>query len=207
AAAAQTGYGWRATFTVTAVVGAVALAFVWRLPMHAAEREPGDSIVRALLDGGRGAVRALRRGAVLRWLVLLNTSDLMLDVLHGFLALYFVDVMGATDARAAFAVVVYTGIGLVGDALMVPLLRRVDGARYMCASALAMLVAFPLFLLLDDSVLKLGVLACVGVLNAGWYPILKARLYGAMPGQSATVMALESVSGIAGGLLPLSLAA
>jgi FSR family fosmidomycin resistance protein-like MFS transporter len=152
-------------------------------------------------------MRALRRGDVVRWLVLLNTSDLMLDVLHGFLALYFVDVMGATDGRAAFAIAVYTGVGLAGDALMVPLLRRIDGARYLRASALAMLFAFPLFLLLEDSTLKLGVLAGIGVLNSGWYPILKARLYTAMPGQSATVMALESVSGMAGGLLPLSVAA
>ncbi len=44
----------------------------------------------------RAALSALRRGEVLRWLVLLQFSDLMLDVLLGFLALYFVDVAGLT---------------------------------------------------------------------------------------------------------------
>ena len=129
----------------------------------------------------------------------------MLDVLHGFLALYFVDVMGATGARAAFAIVVYTGVGLAGDALMIPLLQRVEGTRYVRASAAMMLVVFPAFLLLGDATPKLVLLAAIGLLNSGWYSILKGRLYSAMPGRSAAVMALESLSGVVGGLLPLSI--
>jgi len=38
-----------------------------------------------------------------RWLTLLLFSDLMLDVLRGFLALYFVDV-GANNTQASVAV-------------------------------------------------------------------------------------------------------
>lgn len=41
---------------------------------------------------------ALRQKEVLRWLVLLEFSDLMLDVLLGFLALYFVDVAGFSSS-------------------------------------------------------------------------------------------------------------
>jgi FSR family fosmidomycin resistance protein-like MFS transporter len=203
-AAGSVGLGWRATFAAIAGVGAIAVVLAWPLPMGRSGSANGGSVVRALGEAGRDALRALRRRDVLRWLALLNFSDLMLDVLHGFLALYFVDVMGATGARAAFAIVVYTGVGLVGDALMIPLLRRVDGVRYLRVSAAAMLVVFPVFLLLDDGMAKLALLAAVGMLNAGWYSILKGRLYSAMPGQSATVMALDSLSGVVGGLLPLS---
>ena len=42
----------------------------------------------------RAALRALARRDVLRNLLLLEVSDLMLDVLTGYLALYFVDVLG-----------------------------------------------------------------------------------------------------------------
>jgi hypothetical protein len=54
------------------------------------------------------ALRALRRREVLRWLTLLECADLMMDVLLGFLALYFVDVVGATPAQAGGAVAVWT---------------------------------------------------------------------------------------------------
>ena len=205
AAADGAGLGWRATFAALAGVGVVALGCAWHVRLGEAARPNGDSVVAALVEGGRDALRSLRRPAVLRWLALLNVSDLMLDVLHGFLALYFVDVMGATGARAAFAIVVYTGVGLAGDALMIPLLRRMEGVRTVRASAAAMLVVFPVFLLLRDSTPKLVLLALIGVLNSGWYSILKGRLYSEMPGRSATVMALESLSGVVGGLLPLSI--
>ena len=81
--------------------------------------------------------RTLRRRDVVRWLTLLQFSDLMLDVLHGFLALYFVDVVGLSGGGAALAILVWTGIGLLGDAAMIPLLERVEGVRYVRASAAA----------------------------------------------------------------------
>ena len=42
------------------------------------------------------AFAALKDKTVLRWLILLEFSDLMLDMLYGFLALYFVDVAHVT---------------------------------------------------------------------------------------------------------------
>src|SRR6266542_3004316 len=60
--------------------------------------------------GGAGALRrlrgALRQAGVVRWLVLLEVADLLLDVLTGFLAIYLVDVVHATPAQAALAVTV-----------------------------------------------------------------------------------------------------
>lgn len=204
AIATAAGFGWRTAFIVFALLAVVVLARAWRIPMPTPAPN-GGSVRRALADSAREALRALRRGEVVRWLALLQFSDLMLDVLHGFLALYFVDVVGASGTGAALAVAVWTGVGLIGDVLLIGLLERVDGVRYLRASAAATLIVFPAFLLLDGTVPKLIALGALGVLNAGWYAILQGRLYSALPGRSATVTALSSAAGTLGGLLPLTL--
>jgi FSR family fosmidomycin resistance protein-like MFS transporter len=203
---AAAGVGWRGVFAAFAVFALAAAAAVWRVPMP----NGGDgerTVAAALGDSARGAARALRRREVLRWLTLLQFSDLTLDVLHGFLALYFIDVVGASGAGATLAIVVWTGVGLAGDALVIPLLERVDGVLWVRATAALAVIVFPAFLCADDPALKLALLGTLGVLNSGWYPVLKGRLYSALPGQSATVMALGSLFGIAGGLLPLAIGA
>ena len=140
-----------------------------------------------------------------RWLILLEFADLMLDGFHGFLALYFVDVVGVTEARAGVAIAVWTGIGLCGDLLLIPLLERVRGLSYLRWSAFAMLLLFPAFLLAPGVYAKLVLLGLVGITNAGWYSILKAQLYSAMPAQSGAALALNNFSGLLGGLIPLAL--
>ena len=197
-------FGWRTTFGFFGVLTLAVLAVVWRMPMGGGS-DAGVTVVAALRSAGRGALHALRRREVLRWLTLLQLADLMLDVLHAFLALYFVDVVGLTGAGAAFAILVWTGVGLVGDALVIPVLERVEGVRYVRASAACVLILFPAFLLLDGTLPKLVLLGALGLLNSGWYSVLAGRLYTALPGQSATAMALGSVFGIAGGMLPLAI--
>jgi FSR family fosmidomycin resistance protein-like MFS transporter len=147
----------------------------------------------------------LRRPIIWRWLILLEFSDLMLDVLLGFLALYFVDVVGVSPAEAGLAVAVWTGAGLAGDFLLIPLLERVRGLDYLRVSVLIKCGLYPAFLLLPGVAPKVALLALLGFLNAGWYAILQARLYSAMPGQSGTALALTNVSGMVGGLIPLGL--
>ena len=56
-----------------------------------------------------------------------------------------------------------------------------------------------------EVVLKLLILALLGLFNAGWYSILQGRLYTAMPGKSGTVMTLSNLFGLVGGLIPLAL--
>ena len=73
----------------------------------------------------RGAVRALRRWEVVRWLVLLEATDLLGDVLYGFVALYFVDVVKVDPVVAGLAVVVLGASGMAGDVLLLPLLAPV----------------------------------------------------------------------------------
>lgn len=158
-------------------------------------------------DGLWNAIRALRRRDVLRWITLLQFSDLMLDVLYGFLALYFVDVIGLTTSEASLAVAVWTGVGLLGDFLIIPLLERVSGLAYLRVSAVLVLALFPAFLLAPWFGVKLALLGALGLLNAGWYAILMAQLYAAMPGQSGTALAVNNVGGLFGSLIPLGLGA
>jgi FSR family fosmidomycin resistance protein-like MFS transporter len=88
---------------------------------------------------------------------------------------------------------------------MIPLLERTSGVRYLRISALAEIVLFPALLLAPAFGLKLVLLALVGVVNAGWYPVLQGRLYTAMPGLSGTVTTVGNVFGLAGAALPLAL--
>jgi FSR family fosmidomycin resistance protein-like MFS transporter len=145
----------------------------------------------------------LRRREVLRWLILLQFSDLMLDVLLGFLALYFHDVAGLGVAQAASAVLVWLVSGLVGDFFLIPLLERVEGLHYLRWSVLLELLLFPTFLLMPWIGWKLVIAGLLGFFNSGWYAILQGRLYTSMPSQSASIMALSNVAGLLGGLLPL----
>jgi len=199
---------WRGLFGFFAVLSAVVVAIAWRFPSTAYQpdqNQASTNVMRDLKDGWINAFRALRRGEVLRWLTLLQFSDLMLDVLLGFLALYFVDVVGVTPAQAGLAVATWTGVGLLGDFLLIPLLERLRGLNYLRASAVIELVLFSAFLSVPVIPIKFVLLGLMGLFNAGWYSILKAQLYSAMPGQSGAVMTVGNIFGLVGGLIPLAL--
>ncbi len=197
------GYSWREPFLVISVVAGLLVLGAARTRFPApAGHEDGAAPPPA----GLGSIwRALRRRDVLHWLILLMFSDFMLDVLLSYTALYFVDVVGTTPEEGALAVAVFTGVGLLSDALIIPLLTRVSGMRYLRWSTVLMLGVYPALLLAPGMTAKLLLLGCVGLLNAGWYAILKAQLYGTLPGQSGTVLAIDSVFGFVEKLVPLGL--
>jgi MFS transporter, FSR family, fosmidomycin resistance protein len=197
--AVYAGIGWR---------GAIAALAVAALPLTLATLEfptPNRDTAAPLGQAVRGALKAIRRREVLRLLVTLEAADLLLDVFHGFLALYLVDAAGQTPAAAALGVGVWTGAGLAGDWLLLPLLRRTTGARVLRVTALLSLAAYPSFLLVPGLPAKLGLLAGLGLLNSGWYAIPKARLYEALPGRSGAAVAVGGLGGIAGAVVPLGL--
>ena len=198
-------FGWRGVFISLAGFTVLVLLFVWRRLPKAPQYIPALPSISGLWSGFRGAFSALRRGEVLRWLVLLQFSDLMLDVLLGFLALYFVDVTGLKAGQAALGIAVWSGLGLLGDFLLIPLLERVRGLDYLRMSVLFELLLFPAFLLMHTLVAKFILLGLLGLFNSGWYAILKGRLYSSMPGQSGTVMTLDNVFGLLGKLLPFGI--
>lgn len=199
AAAIYAGVGWRVPIALLAGC-AVGLTFAARtLP------NPESAASVSLRASFAQAVAALRRIEVLRWLAVLEAADLLLDVFHGFLALYLVDVAHFDPRAAAIGVGVWTGAGLVGDWLLLFVLRRFDGRRLLHVTALAAFAVYPTFLLTGSGATKLVVLAVLGLLNSGWYAIPQARLYESLPGRSGAAVAVGGFAGIAGACVPLVL--
>jgi FSR family fosmidomycin resistance protein-like MFS transporter len=199
---AAIGFGWRGVFLALGFLAVLVLAFAWRRIPRDATQLPKFPTFTVLFDGFRSAFYAIRNKDVLRWLILLQFSDLMLDVLLGFLALYFHDAVGLSESQAAGAVFIWLAVGLAGDFLLIPLLEKVNGLRYLRLSIVLELILFPAFLLAPQPWLKLVLVGLLGFFNSGWYAILQGRLYSAMPGQSGTVMTLGNLAGLLGDLLP-----
>jgi len=205
ATAAYMGFGWRGTFISLAFLSTLVLFLAFRqIPDDQPHPVSFPRVGDILRQFGR-TFSALKNWAVVRWLILLEFSDLMLDIFYGFLPLYFVDVAGFTPAQAALSVIVWTGVGLLGDFLLIPLVERVKGLDYLHISVIIELILFPLFLLTSISWLKLVIVGLMGFFNAGWYAILKAKLFESMHGQSAAALMLDNVSGLIGKLLPLGI--
>ena len=196
------GLTWRTLFVCMAMATA-ALAVTQRM-------RSDDSAGRGyenVREGVAGVLSALRSGPIVRRLTLLEMSDLMLDVLFGFLALYFVDVAGSDPAIAGVSVAVWTAGGLAGSLLLVRYVDRFGGTRYLRLSAGSAMVLFPAFLLIPSVPVKLVLLGVLAANNAGWYPILKAGLYTSLKGKAGTALVVSNIAGIPGALLPLVLGA
>ena len=197
-AAVTVGLGWRWVIAGLALLMLPLVLGVRWIPAAPAAHD-------SLLAAARGALAALRRWEVIRWLVVLEATNLMGDVLLGYLALYFVDVAGLSPAAAGAAIVVWTLAGLAGDALLLPVLARVSGLRYLRASALLAMVVYPVFLLAGPVPVKIAALALIGVVHAGWYAIPQGRLYTELGETTGTAVALSSLGTAAGSLLPLAI--
>ncbi|MDZ4765304.1 MAG: MFS transporter [Chloroflexota bacterium] len=199
----NTSVAWRALYVVIGLAGFALTLWTYRLrDFYRPEDAPEDI---NLIAGVREALRQLRRGIVLRWVFLLDAADLLMDIFRGFLALYFVDVVRTDEGVAGIALLIFTGVGLIGDVVLIPLLERVRGLTYIRWSVAAALVLYPAFLLAEPLPLKLVLLGLLGMTNAGWYSILQAQLYAAVPARSGSVMALSSITSLVSGLIPTAL--
>jgi len=176
----------------------------------AAPGETGETGDRACADGESDwpgllvAIGIVRRAGTLRWLLLLEVADLLLDVFTAFLALYLVEAAHAGTLAAALGVGVRLGAGLAGDLVLIQLLERFDSRRVLRASVWLTLGLLPAFLLTAGLGAKLILLAALTLATAPWYPVLKAELFGSLPGRSGLAVSLSSASGLAGGLGPLA---
>ncbi|MGA9768290.1 MAG: MFS transporter [Blastocatellia bacterium] len=196
------GASWRSVFFALTLLALLLLRLVWRFSFQTDSPEDRQM---GIAESARNALTAFRRRDVLRWLLLLQFTDLMLDVPNGFLALYFVDAVGVSESKAALAVAVWTGVGLSSDFLIIPLLERVRGLSYLRLSALIVAFLYPAFLLAPGFSAKIVLVGLLGLMNAGWYSILKAQLYSSMPGRSGAVMSISSIFEFIGGFIPLAL--
>lgn len=184
------GPGWRGAYAVTAVVSAAALASrAFARATRSEHRDPGPAFRQALKD----ALRSLVRREVIRTVALLEASDLMLDVLTGYVALYFVDVLHQPPWFGAVVVAVRVTAGLAGDVISVQVLERMSGTTYVRATAIAAAAAYAALLLVPNVAAKIALIAILSVLTSGWYPVLQARLFQSLPGQSGALLAIGNV--------------
>ncbi len=214
------GGTWRLAFVLIAgcsLAAWIAIARTGR-PVKASTAAPGPGAAGAApaaagadtdddnsaWPGWRAATSIIRRSGALRWLMLLEVADLLLDVLTPFLALYLVTVDHVSPSVAALGVAVRLGAGLAGDVILIRVLARLDSRRVIRASIWATLALLPAFLLVPGLGLKLVVLAALTIATAPWYPVLQAELYGSLPGRSGLAVSLASASGLVGALGPLT---
>lgn len=188
------GGGWRTSFLVIAAVSALTWFAMLRAPA-------GDSADDEEPAGWR-ELKAALRWPVLRLLVLLEVTNWLVDVLTGFIAVYLVNVVHASPSVAALGVALRLAAGLGGNSLLIVPLRKLSDLTVLRATALLALLLFPAFLLVPGLAVKLGVLTLLSAATATWYPLLEARLYGAVP--SPVAVTLTSAAGLAGGLGPLA---
>jgi FSR family fosmidomycin resistance protein-like MFS transporter len=205
------GGNWRSAYLMLALCAVVAWLGVARSgpgmtgasvgAQDPARRDPGER------GAGHAACRvagALRQPGVVRWLVLIQVCDLLLDVLTGFLGLYLVDVVHATKEQAALCVAIRLGAGLAGDAVLIRVLERVRGLSLLRASVAGAVMLYPAFLLVPGLWLKLPLLAALTIATAPWYTVLQAQVYRSLPGQSGVAVSLSSAATLLGGLVPLA---
>jgi MFS transporter, FSR family, fosmidomycin resistance protein len=214
AAVLAAGGSWRLAFLLVAAAGTVS----WLAIMTASPAPPGpgpvdtaggqstasDGDESAPWPGLRAALRMVAGAGALRWLLLLEASDLLLDVLTAFLALYLVYAAHVSPSVAALGVAVRLGAGLAGYALLPAVLARLPGLQVLRASVLLAGGLYPAFLLVPGAGAKLAVLAGLSVITAPWYPVLTAELYGCLPGRSGLAVSLTSAAGLVGALGPLA---
>jgi FSR family fosmidomycin resistance protein-like MFS transporter len=192
-------------FIAVALLSTLILLITWRRIPHDKPHPVSFPRFGDILKQFGATFSALKNWTVVRWLILLEFSDLMLDIFYGFLPLYFVDIAGFTPPQAALSVSVWAGVGLLGDFLLIPLVERVKGLEYLHLSVFVELILFPAFLLVQVPWIKLVLVALMGFFNAGWYAILKAKLFESMHGQSGAALTLDNVSGLIGKLIPFGI--
>ncbi len=211
------GFGWRPPYLGLAVLGLVLVGLlVLRrfpagsgpatgvrdqsvLPCQPAVAHPAtEGVLQQVIQNLR---EALRNRRLLRWIFLLEISDLLLDVFMGYAALYFADVVGFSGAQVSLVVGGLTASSLIANVVLIPLLERWPGRQVVRVSALLAILVYLAWLLVPWTAAKIGLTLLVPFATLGWYPVLKGEAYASAPGRSGTVEALTSAAGLLGGAL------
>ena len=194
------GFGWRWAYFGMALLCLVLVGITWlrHIPMHPRKEEctPSKPAGNTLLQG---LWEAVKNPHLMRWMVLLQFSDLLLDVLTGYLALYFTDVIGFTVAQASLMVSVLMLAGLISNIVLIPLLERYPGRNLVRVSAAVAGILYAAWLLVPWLWAKIGLIILIKLVTLGWYEVLQGEAFAAVPGRSGTVMAINSVIGVLGG--------
>jgi FSR family fosmidomycin resistance protein-like MFS transporter len=198
------GLGWRWPFVGLALLALGLVFLLWRRsfpPRHAAVEEHAPSLRTTPAWMWGNLTHALRSTALLRWVALLEFADLLMDVLTGYVALYFADVAGLNPAQTSLMLMVLMLASLSADLILIPLLERAPGRSIVRLSAVCAIPLYIGFLLAPWVWGKVVLLAGVRLSTLGWYQVLQGEAYAAVPGRSGTVAAVNSAAGVLGGAL------
>jgi FSR family fosmidomycin resistance protein-like MFS transporter len=169
-------------------------------PPHTPDDKEGFSLheVRLLLPE---LWRSIKNIQLMRWFILLDLSDLLLDVYLSYSALYFADVVGFTPAQVGLMMGALMAAGLAANLVLIPLLERVSGRRLVRVTAVLAALAYTAWLLAPWPWAKIVLAIVVRLLTLGWYEVLQGEAYASLPGRSGTVMAISSLMGLLGGAM------
>ncbi len=192
------GLGWRWAYAFLAILALVLALTV--LPIHFPSRQrstdhPTPGAAGGLSSLARGLWEALRNRRLLRWMVLLEASDLLLDIFTGYIPLYFTDVVSLSPAQVSLLLSLLMLCGLLSDILLIPLLERFPGRAVVRLSAGVVAALYAAWLLAPWLWAKIALVIVIKLTTLGWYQVLKGEAYAAAPGRSGTVGAISSVAG------------
>lgn len=157
----------------------------------------------ALVGPARRAWRQVRANAALvvrsrearPWLITLFGETLMEAPLL-FVPVWLAGDVGASQAAVAVHVGVELAASLVGLVLVDRLLRRWDARMILTASAVAALVAFPVWLLVPGITAKIVLIVPLTLAVTPVWPLARARALAAAPGRGGAVLAVTSLFGV-----------
>jgi FSR family fosmidomycin resistance protein-like MFS transporter len=153
----------------------------------------------------RDIVAAIRTPELVRWIVLTECADLLLDKLLEVTALYFHDVAGVELAVASGAVAVFTIAGLIGNLALVPALEKISGTRVLRVTAFIALIVYVAFLIVPNVWIKFALIAILSFCTASWFPITRGKTFAVLPGQSGLVIAITSLGNLSSIFVPFIL--
>lgn len=188
------GLSWRYGYGGLALLGVVLVVLValTRFPQRPITQDGDGRRIRSLL---RGLWDTLRNPNLLRWIALLEFSDLLLDVFTGYAALYFADVVGLNAAQVSLLLGVMMLVSLLSDLALIPLLERFPGRMIVRLSAGAAALLYVSWLAAPWTWAKITLVILIKLSTLGWYQVLQGEAYAAAPGRSGTVMAINSLVG------------
>ena len=201
--------GWRWFFFALAGLALLLTIQIWLRPFPAqqAESEISSGSFKASLANTAGSLisnlrQALVNRSLLRWTGLLLIADLLMDVFTSYLPLYFTDVAGTTPAQASLLLSLAMLASLASDGVLIPLLERLPGRKIVRFSATAVMVLYPIWLLVPGLWAKILLVLVIKFITLGWYSVMQGEAYASAPGRSGTVAAINSMAGILGAVFP-----
>jgi FSR family fosmidomycin resistance protein-like MFS transporter len=188
------GLSWRYGYGGLALLGIilVMLAALPPFPQRPIAQDGDGRRIRSLL---RGLWDTVRNPRLLRWIALLEFSDLLLDVFAGYAALYFADVVGLSAAQVSLLLGVMMLASLLADLALIPLLERFPGCMIVRLSPGAASVLYVIWLVAPWAWAKITMVILIRLSTLGWYQVLQGEAYAEAPGRSGTVMAINSMLG------------